>query len=232
MREQTASSTDAIPQVPSFRPDGSVMDMLNPQPSDIVWSEVAASLSKIARFNARYRCPAFSDAQHCVLGADAIFNETGDALAAGYFVLHDAHECILGDITRPAVAAIEHHYRASLPAALRNAMHDETPVKTAIDNAKAAIDRVIYKAAGLPPLASMQDLHSLVREMDDRMLRAEGIALFGEQAADHLPAAHLPPPKLAGIIKPWGPMKAEEAWLERLNRYLGLSARPACEGAA
>jgi hypothetical protein len=45
------------------------------------------------------------------MGADALHRETGDALLAGYFLLYDGHEYVIGDITRPAVALIDHHIR-------------------------------------------------------------------------------------------------------------------------
>ena len=32
------------------------------------------------------------------MGADAVFTETCDPVAAGYFLLHDAHEALLGDV--------------------------------------------------------------------------------------------------------------------------------------
>lgn len=209
--------------VPCLRPDGTVMDLAAPLPSDIVWPEIAAGLSKLARWNGRPRGPAFSVAQHCVMGADALFAETGDAICAAYFLLHDAHEALLGDVPSTTVALIEHI------AGRRSG------INLALKTAKARIDEAIYAAARIIPLGHAHE-RNLVQAMDERMLRAEALALYGRNAdlgglasrTDvFIRAATLPAPKLVGAIRPWGPAKAEEAWLARLDRFLGIRERPA-----
>jgi len=82
------------------------MDLAAPQVSDIDFAEMAAGLSKIARFNGRYACAAYSDAQHSVFCADALYAETGDAVLAGCGLLHDGHEYLIGDLTRPFASLI------------------------------------------------------------------------------------------------------------------------------
>lgn len=213
------------PFIDSFRADGSVMNLAALQPADIDFSAMAAGLSKLACFNGAYRCEAYSVAQHCVMGADATMKETGDAVLAGYFLLHDGHEYIIGDWVRPAVKLIEHHYAIEHRRRFQKRPAGHLSVGTAINLAKADIDRVILDAARLPPLARMPLYARQVRDMDERMLRAEGLALFGAKAAPHLPAADLPTPKLANAIVPWGPMKAELAFVDRLDRYLNIIAR-------
>lgn len=216
---------EAKPAVPSFRPDGTEMDLANVLPTDVVWTEIANALSGIARFNNRYRDNAYSVAQHCVMGADALFTETSDHVCAGYFLLHDAHEAFTGDITRPMVLLIEHYRHAAERQAFPRLTISGSTVKDAIETAKAHIDGVVWTVAGLPPIARMPVYARQVRDMDERMLRAEAIALFGGAAAPACPAADLPPPKLTGAIRPWGPVKAEIAFLDRLERYLGIVAR-------
>lgn len=213
--------------IPSFRPDGTVFDLADVGPDEIVWHEIAAALSRIARFNGRCPCPAYSVAQHCVMGADALETETGDPVLAGYFLLHDAHEALIGDITRPALALLEAillHQHPRLRTGRAGPIH---PLKAASDAAKKMIDEAVFRAAGLPVFDLMPVYRRKVAEMDERMLRAEGLALFGGAAAQHLPAPQLAPPRLTGAIRPWGPMKAEEAWLDRLYRYLGIDGRAA-----
>ncbi|NMG39844.1 hypothetical protein GRZ55_11370 [Chelativorans sp. ZYF759] len=205
----------AAEAVPSFRPDGSVLDLAKLRLDDIVWPEIAAGLSKIARFNARPSGPAFSVSQHCVMGADAVFSETGDPVAAGYFLLHDAHEALLGDVPRPTADLIGRLLGARGRQRLASAIH----------TAKLAIDRVIYTRAGLAPPDRVPGYQAIVRNMDERMLRAEALALFGPRAGEHVGAGDLPPPKLTGAIRAWGAMRAEEAWLTRLDRYLGIAER-------
>jgi len=214
----------ACPEVPYFCPDGSVMDLAAISPAKIVFAEMAAGLSKIARFNGRYRCPAYSVAQHSVVGADALMNETGDAALAGYFLLHDGHEYLFGDLTTPVAELLERKVRNVLTRlGLRDLPGDI--VRRAMASAKADADHAIYSAAGLPAIAGMPVYQRAVKAMDARMLRAEAIALFGAEAAHHVGAADLPAPKLTGAIRSWGPMKAEEAFIDRLERYLGIVAR-------
>lgn len=202
----------------AFRADGSVMNLADLQVADVDFGRMGNSLSKIARFNGIYECPAYSVAQHSVMGADALYRETGNQIVAGYFVLHDGHEYIVGDQTRPAVRLIAHHL-SQLSGGTSGMVH------AAVAAMKASIDAVILRAARLPALSEFPDYERLVRDMDERMLRAEGIALFGPRAAEHLPAADRPRPKLAGAVRPWGPARAEEAFLDRLDRYLGIRVR-------
>lgn len=213
---------------PAFRPDGSVLDLAAPAPADIDFADMGGALSKIARFNGIYRCAAYSVAQHSVLGADALFAETGDAVLAGYFVLHDGHEYLLGDWTRPSVEAVTYHMLATVGADDSTAglkRYVEQALRGAVKAAKSAIDAAVYKAAGTPDIALMPLYRRQVKDMDERMLRAEALALFGARAAPHLPAADRPPPRLSGAIKPWPAMKAEEEFGKRMARYLGIVVR-------
>lgn len=171
--------------IPSFRADGTLMDLAAPSAADIHWPEIAATLSKIARFNGINRGLAYSVAQHCVMGADALYAETGDLTAAAYFLLHDAHEAKLGDMIRPRIDLIEFH------AGRRSG------IRLADQAAKAAMDDVIFEAARIVPLAYVPQ-REIVAAMDERMWCAEAIALFGAAARasieTHWPhVAALPP---------------------------------------
>lgn len=212
--------------VPSFNPDGSVMDLAAPGVDDIDFVDMASALGKIARFNGICRGPAYSVAQHCVLGADALFAETGDAVLAGYFVLHDGHEYRFGDWPRPSVEAVIHHAKAMAPEPIRAGI--EMAIRAAIAAQKAALDRAIWQAAGLAALEHMPLYARQVRAMDERMLRFEALALFGPRAAPHLPAVDRPAPRVTvSLAKPWPAEKAREMFLDRLERYLGIVARAA-----
>lgn len=199
----------------SFRPDGSLMNLAQPTEADVRWYTIGNALSKIARFNGIYDGLAYSVAQHSVMGADALINETGDSTLAGYFLLHDAHEAWIGDQSRPATELLA-------DALFR--MHDLPVhwVHNAVNEIKARLDQPIYHKAGLTPV-----LPQSVRDMDERMLQAETLALFGSTGYRNLAGREMPMPKLTGAIKPWGAMKAEEQWLDRLSRYLGIDWRAA-----
>jgi hypothetical protein len=218
----------ARPTVPAFRADGSLMDLADPRPEDIDFSTMANALSKIARFNGIHRGAAYSVAQHSAMGADALFRESGDAVLAGYFLLHDGHEYLVGDWTRPSVALLKHHAAAAAGgAAAAMSAVVAAAIRQGIDAAKAAIDRAVWQAAALPDIGCMPLYARQVKDMDDRMLRAEALALFGPAAAADLPAAARPVPRLTGAIEPWGAGKAEMAFIDRLERYLRIVVRPA-----
>ena len=220
IRDQEQASYDASEPaqrgsraVMSFRPDGSLMNLARPTLADVHWQTLANALSKIARFNGIYSGLAYSVAQHSVMGADALMNETGDPVLSGYFLLHDAHEAWIGDQSRPTT---------ELLADALFCMHDIPPhwIRNAVDAIKAKLDQPIFGKAGLSSV-----LPQAVRDMDERMLRAETLALFGSVGYRNLAGRELPLPKLTGAIKPWGALKAEEQWLNRLKRYLGIDWR-------
>lgn len=220
------------PLIPSYRPDGSVMDLAAVTREDIDWRWIAASLSKLARWNGSNEGPPLSVAQHCVQGADALWAETRDLEIAGAFLLHDAHEWRLGDIVTPAADLLSHYAAAMLP---------ETPgrpcgrlmVPAAIAMAKQALDEAIYAEAGIAcPRDMPRERWRAVAEMDRRMARAEALALFGPAAGAHAPGRHLPPVETQEPVAPaWDRERAEAAWLARLGIYLGAGpqrhARPA-----
>ncbi|MER9870255.1 hypothetical protein NKJ35_24310 [Mesorhizobium sp. M0136] len=214
--------------VPAFRSDGTAFDLINPTAADIDFADMANALSKIARFNGIYRGAAYSVAQHSVMGADAIFRETGDSVLAGYFVLHDGHEYPFGDVTRPAVDLIQYWVEKLATAAkLDRPEFIAKLVHRAIGEVKRCIDLAIYEAAQLPDITRMPLYVRQVKDMDDRMLVAEALALFGPNADPRCIPKGLKPPRLTGTIEPWGAMKAEIAFLDRLERYLGIVVRAA-----
>lgn len=214
--------------LPAFRPDGRAFDLVNPKAEDIDFADMANALSKIARFNGIYRGPAYVVGQHSVMGADALFRETGDSVLAGYFLIHDGHEYPFGDVTRPAVDVIQHWVgKLAASAGLERADFVDKLVHRAIGEVKRCLDLAIYEAAKLPDIKRMPIYVRQVREMDERMLVAEALALFGPHADRRcLPKLDLPPPRLTGAIEPWGAMKAEIAFIDRLERYLGIVVRP------
>lgn len=210
--------------IDAFRADGTVMNLADLRVEDIDFARMADGLAKIARWNGAYRCASFPVAQHSVMGADALWRETANQILAAYFLLHDGHEYIIGDQTRPAIRLISHHAEKMIAGGA-------PMVRLAVAAMKADIDAVIHRAAKLPPIAEFPDYARLVADMDERMLRAEGIALFGPKAAAHLPAADLPAPRFSGAIRPWGRMTAELAFIDRLEKYAGIKVRPDNGGA-
>lgn len=102
---------------------------------------------------------------HLIWGCDAILYETGDMVAAAYFLLHDAHEGLIGDMTRPVQDALTHRMGAISPLAA-------TAFRSALSHLKGDLDYAIHTAEGLPwpvPPAA----RGIVKAYDLRMLETE-----------------------------------------------------------
>jgi hypothetical protein len=191
----------------AFNRDGTVKDLAAPDPRAVCFVEMAGTLSRINRFNGWADGIGYSDAQHCVMGAQAIRNEGGSHLESALFLLHDGHEWAIGDMTRP--------YEQLLAAVLPS-----LAIREAIASIKAGWDEAIYLAAELPPPSRWTAAQAKrIKAMDDRMCAAEAVALFGPRALRQFPP--FTPPKTTGAIRPWGAAKAEEAFLTELKNLIG-----------
>lgn len=196
----------------SLTSDGSLIDIADPRPEIVCFLEMGNVLSKIARFDGRNPGPAYSVAQHCVMGAQAVMNEGGSLGDAALFLLHDGHEYIVGDQSRPS---------QKLYSSVCIDLYGEERMIDAVAACKAAWDEAIYFAAGLPgPEAWTKKQAALIKTMDNRMCRVEAIALFGHHAADQL-FPKTKPPNLSSAIKPWAPMNAEEEFRKLAYRLIG-----------
>ena len=184
-----------------------MFDVANPQEEDIKWDMIAQALSRISRFNGlNGDIGGYSVAQHCVLGADALMEEQGDTYLAAHFLLHDAHEAFIGDISRP----------------LENCLG---PVfSKQVNILKTSWDEKVYSAASLVPPSAFNRNH-LVKEMDDRMLAYECHCFFPNQVKKVTKMTNMVPPKIKGVFKPWGQATSEIAFLDRLEKYLGIKVK-------
>jgi 5'-deoxynucleotidase YfbR-like HD superfamily hydrolase len=199
-----------------FRTDGSLMDLARPLPAEVDFAVMAGRLSRIARFSGAPKDGAFSVAQHCVMGAETLLAEGEDELTAALFLLHDGHEFLIGDKTRPfqsllaAVLAYRHG------AAMGQALH------LAIADIKAGWDEAIYTAARLPPPSAWTNRQRMtVHQMDQRMLHAEAQALFGRQAGEWVKTQKALKPLPWASLKIWGPMLAEERFTALFKKLRG-----------
>lgn len=194
--------------VPVLRLDGTIMDLALPLPEEVNFREMAAVLSRLPRYNGLLGATAYPVAQHSVLGAQAMQAETGSDFLAALFLLHDGHEWLLGDQTRPQQQ-------------LFDGMLDDafSRMRTA---AAAAWDDAIYRAAGLPaPEAWPGDWRTAVKSMDERMLVAEVTEIAGLCAAKAMGLKPAKRPAVRGRIEPWPAMKAEMAFLDMCDRLIG-----------
>lgn len=184
-----------------------IYDVVNPQEKDIKWDMIAQSLSRQTRFNGlNGDIGGYSIAQHCVLGADALMEEQGDTYLAAHFLLHDAHEAFIGDITRP----VESYFG---------------PVfSEQVTILKTKWDEKIYSVASLVPPSAF-NRKDLVTEMDDRMLAYEFHCFFPNLVKQIPEMTNMVPPKIKGVFKPWGPATSEIEFLDRLEKYLGINVK-------
>ncbi|MDZ7824137.1 MAG: hypothetical protein U5K75_08945 [Ahrensia sp.] len=224
-------------RAPFFGHNGHLGDLLNPSTVNWAWSDIAFTLAKIGRWGDRHDRNSLSVAQHCVVGADALFKEFGCHRTAGAFLLHDAHEAFLGDIVTPVMQALD---------ALQDQDREprglfERP-SGLMAHLKALWDVEIFTRAGLDvyfvhhePYFSLRqvlgnrnvsektkEIARRVKQMDSRMAQAEAHVVFVN------PALHPRPERmeeLAGLVKFWGPEKAREEYEDRLSRYLGINMR-------
>ena len=143
-----------LPETACFTPFG-IIDLSNPKESDVNICFIAQALSRIPRFNGLTGdYGTYSVAQHCVIGADAMYKATGDKELALRFLLHDAHEAFLGDITRPVQKCFGSDFCSQL------------------ESKKSKWDEVIYQTFGLTP-PSAYDKDDPIHVMDDLMLTYE-----------------------------------------------------------
>lgn len=207
----------ATAPVPAFRPDGSLMDLGRPRVSEVDFRAMAGRLSRLARFGGLPFAGSYSVAQHCVHGADAMLREGAGEMLAALFLLHDAHEAFLGDVTRSTqdlIASVLAEKHGSLAAA---------QFVESLADIKAAWDGVIYEAAGLPaPNAWKRSWFAVVDTVDQRLALTEARELLGEEAAKWSGFRRgLNRPQISGTIKPWPAVKAEFAFLEMLEKLIG-----------
>lgn len=81
---------------------GRMINLIDPDPSDILISDIAHHLALQPRFNGATN-GFYSVAQHSVIVTKMVPID-----ARPYALFHDAHEAFIGDITSPTRAAIEH----------------------------------------------------------------------------------------------------------------------------
>lgn len=194
---------------------GRAFDLMNPDWRQVDFAvDVPEALARIARFTGHVRAGPYSVAQHCVIGADAVFRETRDRQAAAAFLLHDAHEAYLGDKATPIAEAEAQTAEMLSPGAGRIVREMQRLMKRRIDVA-------IYAAAGLGNDGCPERYRRLVHEYDLRMLATERRHLLGPSPQPWHPfVEHVEPLRMVGKLTVWPWTKAADEFRERLRRYL------------
>lgn len=152
--------------------NGGFIDLLDPKPEQIDWRELSIALARQARFNGHTPRGFYSVAQHCMIGAAAIYRDTRRMDWAAAFLLHDAHEAYIGDDTSPKLKALE-----TLCCEMASDTHAGEWFKQAYRSLQKRLAAAIYAAAGAQwPLSAAAK--AIVKEYDLRMLRTERDALL------------------------------------------------------
>lgn len=187
---------------------GKAVDLLTPEPDSIDFrGDVAEALARIPRFNGHVRAGPYSVAQHCVLGADWLWRKRKRSDLAAWFVLHDAHEYLVGDIATPVVAVLD-------------LMHPGT--KNAVAILKGRIDVSIHRAAGIeqPGPADAKILHTTdiaLMNAERRWLHTPPPKPWGAHI-DAVPPLPIPPDQ----FRPWPWATAADRWLHAFERYRSM----------
>lgn len=84
---------------------GGFVDLLDPQPDQIVATDMIVSLSRIPRFNG-HSLIFWSVAAHSLLVEELARRAGASAFVRLWALLHDAHEAYMGDLTAPMKTAV------------------------------------------------------------------------------------------------------------------------------
>lgn len=206
---------------------GPLVDLISPKfTSEALRQDMPNGLAKIARFNGQTLSGPYSVAQHSVVGAKAILEETGSARLAQLFLLHDGHEFLLGDITRPAQATICAFFAALMGQHLKKQNADtcselSTPHLGAVFNGafgqiKTHLDKAVFAACRVP--LPREDEAAAIKEWDERMLRQEFSDLFSSRPPLPRTTENARPVRLRNTIKPWAWPKAADEYTAMLRQ--------------
>lgn len=176
---------------------GACVDLLAPDFGPVSLTDIATSLSRLARFNGATRgAQPYSVAQHSILVMQILEQRRHNTAMLRAGLLHDAHEAVLGDIATPVKAALG---------------------RDAVREVEARLQTALALRFGLPPLifASNWALH-----------QADQVALATERR-DLLNPSAWPWPTMEEealpdtILQPWPASRAHVEWLTFASR-LGL----------
>lgn len=210
--------TAALPFVSTL--DGSAITLAAPEITERdIRNNIAPALGKLPRFNGAVPLASggrqWSVADHLIVGAD-LLKGPGSAPVQLYYLLHDAHEALIGDIISPVKWEIERR--------MQTLMHGGGIVfAEAIARLKGDIDAAIYRALDIPP--PPRHIAATVKQHDLRMLVTERNHLMARQRRNWGPLENIPPLTRIPALAPLkgGPEAKAQAWLDRLYKWLPLA---------
>lgn len=206
-------------------PSGRMVDLMAPRPADIDFSgDVAPALANIARFDgscaARPGRP-WTVLDHSVDGADLLRAEGQPERMGLLFLLHDAHEAYVGDISSPVAAALAAMATREFP---RKEGYPAGHYTTcAIASLKHLWDKAIHAAAGVAMPTAAEVI--ILKRHDLRMLVTERNHMMATPWRSWGPLENLTPLRMTGKLKPSPAEQRIAAFLSRLD-FWAPTARP------
>jgi hypothetical protein len=210
-------------------PTGRMVDLMAPAAFAVDFAgDVAPALANIARFDgscAERPGKPWTVLDHLVAGADLLRANGGSPRLALLFLLHDAHEAYLGDITSPVAAALAATANRECPGKPGHpAGHF---VDCAIRSLKASWDCAIWQAAltSPPTQAEAKD----IKTHDLRLMMTERNHMMAQPWRNWGPLENLAPLRVAsGALRPGKPEARITAFLERLDAWAPQARARAC----
>jgi len=192
---------------------GTPFFLVNPLPELVDFKQdIPDALARIARFTGHVPAGPYSVAQHSVIGADAIFEESGRGDLAAAFLLHDAHEAYCGDIATPVAEAL-----AAL--AVGFGFDGSAVVRSALKTLKWRLDVAIHRRANMP-FPHDPETQRVVKLFDARMLLTEKNHMLARCPRPWgLELEGVKPIPMHGALKPWPWTHASEEYTLRLKRW-------------
>lgn len=149
---------------------GLQFDLTNPEPSAVRLADIAAGLSRIARFNGHTH-DHYSVAQHSLLCESLVTG--GDLVFRLAVLLHDAHEAYTGDITTPVQDALSEVLDGA---------------RWGVGHLQRGLDAAIYEAFGWPHGAGTTNAQQIkIRRLDLLALAIEKRDMLAPEPAPWIP---------------------------------------------
>lgn len=196
---------------------GRSVTVAKPDPREIdALLDIPETLARIPRFNGSVPGGNYSVAQHCVLIADAILDDGGDADTATVGLLHDAHEYILGDWITPVQEGL---------AEIEAELYGDSRFAAVMAEAKRRADRAIFKSCGVPWPPTPQQIRT-VKTYDLRMLATEKRQILAPSVKRWNAAIEQAEPlRMRGGLNLWSIAKAADEYRARLTQFCPALAR-------
>jgi len=191
---------------------GRAVSLTSPHPGTIdMRNDIAPVLAVLPRYNGA--APGWTVLDHLVTGADMLIAHYRSPAAAGYFLVHDAHEAYLGDLITPVTQALACESERVSPGAGYS-------FSQGLKRLKRRLDEAIYAALDIPPPPA--EIDRLVKLWDVRMLMTERNHLMVRPPRPWVTLERIEPIKTVGRLTPvpGSAQKRVLTYLQRLERWL------------